>query len=180
MEDYIQISKINDFLYSPASLYLHSTYEDFSGKIYKQTAQIKGELNHKNIDDKKYSSKKSIMSGEFVYSEKYKVMGKIDIYDKDNGYLIERKTKIKKMYQGYIYQLYAQFFCLKEMGEGVKKMFLHSLEDNKRYYIDIPNNNEEREFLRLIEKIRKFNPKDLLNKKCDNFSKISIYEPLSW
>lgn len=180
MEDYIQISKINDFLYSPASLYLHTFYEDFSGKLYKETPQIVGTINHKNIDDKKYSSRKDILSGECVYSEKYKIMGKIDIYDKSNKILIERKTRIKTIYKGYIYQLYAQYFCLKEMNEKIEKMFLHSLEDNKRYEIKIPNKKEELEFAKLIKTIREFDPKELLKNNCDFLSKISIYNPLSW
>lgn len=180
MEDYIQISKINDFLYSPASLYLHATYEDFSGKLYKQAPQITGVLNHKNIDDKKYSSCKDILSGEFVYSEKYKIVGKIDIYDKNKRHLIERKTKIKEIHKGYVYQLYAQFFCLREMGECVKRMFLHSLVDNKRYEIQIPSKKTEKEFSKLMDDIREFDPKKLLKNKCDHLSEISIYGSLSW
>ncbi len=180
MEQYIQISKINDFLYSPASVYLHSVYEDFSGKIYKKKEQIKGTLNHKNIDNKNYSTRKNIISGKTVYSEKYGLVGKIDIYDKDKKELVERKTKINKIYQGYIYQLYAQYFCLKEEGENPQKLFLHSLEDNKRYEIKIPNKIERKKFERLIEEIEKFNVEDLLKKDCDFHSQISIYSPLAW
>ena len=180
MEQYIQISKINDFLFSPASLYLHSTYEDFTGKVYKKKEQIKGSLNHKNIDAGNYSSRKNILSGISVYSEKYNLVGKIDIFDKESGELIERKTRIKKIYQGYVYQLWAQYFCLKEMGYQPKKLFLHSLEDNQRYEIQLPTKEQEKEFENLIKKMKEFKPENLLKDHTDYFSNISIYGSLGW
>lgn len=180
MEQYIQISKINDFLYSPVSVYLHSFFEDFKEKLYKEKPQIIGTINHKNIDEGKYSSKKNILSGLSVYSNKYKIMGKIDIFNKDTKELIERKTKIKKIYKGYEIQLFAQYFCLKEMGYEVEKLFLHSLEDNKRYKIKIPTKKDQKEFSQIIKKIQNFNPEDLLKNSCDFNSRNSIYKTLSW
>ncbi len=180
MEQYIQISKINDFLYSPASVYLHSIYEDFTGKVYKRKEQIEGSLNHQNIDMGNYSTRKNILSGITVYSEKYNLVGKIDIFDKDKGELIERKTKIKKIHQGYEYQLWAQYFCLKEMGYNPQKLFLHSLIDNRRYEIDLPDEWSLRPFELLIEKIKNFQPEELLKQKNDFYSEISIYGSLGW
>ena len=37
------------------------------------------------------------------------------------------------------YQLYAQYFCLREMGYEVEKLKLYSLDDNKVYEIPLPN-----------------------------------------
>ena len=105
MEQYIQISKLNDFLYSPASVYLHSVYEDFSGKFYKAKPQIEGTLNHEKIDSGNYSTKRKVLSGMTIYSEEFNLVGKIDIFDIEKGELIERKTKIKKVHQGYEVQL---------------------------------------------------------------------------
>jgi len=105
MEQYIQISKLNDFLYSPASVYLHSIYEDFTGKVYKQKPQIEGKLNHQNIDNKTYSTKKGILMDEYVYSEEFNLVGKIDTFDIETGELVERKTKINILHQGYKVQL---------------------------------------------------------------------------
>ncbi len=180
MEQYIQISKLNDFLYSPSSVYLHSIYEDFTGKVYKEKAQIEGTINHKNIDTGKYSTKKNIISGTSVYSKKYGIMGKIDVYDIEKGELIERKTKVKKMHQGYKIQLYAQYFCLKEMGYNPEWLFLRSLKDNKVYEIPIPGKYEERILMDLVNKIKNFKAEDLLKDKCDYYSGISIYSSLSW
>jgi CRISPR/Cas system-associated exonuclease Cas4 (RecB family) len=54
MESYIPISKINDFLYCPLSLYLHLSYEEFDQKNYHEEAQTAGKLVHKNIENQTY------------------------------------------------------------------------------------------------------------------------------
>jgi len=105
-------------------------------------------------------------------------MGNIDVYDQQKKSLIERKTKIKKIYDGYKYQLYAQYFALKEMGYDVEKLFLHSLKDNKRYEIPIPDSLETDKFERTIHWMQKFDilwdEVNVCSEKCDN----CIYRPL--
>ncbi|MEK7453201.1 MAG: type V CRISPR-associated protein Cas4 [Patescibacteria group bacterium] len=156
MEEYIQISKLNDFIFCPRSMYLHSIYESFNEKVYHETPQVIGKIKHATIDEKRYSTRKDILQGSEVYSQKYNLVGKIDIYDKKKGELVERKTKIQKIYDGYKYQLYAQYFCLKEEGYDVKKIFLHSLNDNKRYEIELPDELETKKFEFLISNILNF------------------------
>ena len=172
MEQYIQISKINDFIFCPKSVYLHRIYENFNQNTYHQEPQKVGKLNHENIEAGKYSTAKKFLQGTPVYCNKYEIAGKIDIYDAETKTLIERKTKIKKVYDGYKYQLYAQYFSLLEMGYEVKKMFIHSLSDNKRYEIATPNKQETEIFENIIGQIRQF---DILKSKhttskakCDN------------
>ncbi len=157
MDNVIQISKLNDFIFCPMSLYFHSVYESFEQKVYHRTPQIIGKLKHEIIDRGLYSTAKKYLQGIEVCSEKYYLIGKIDIYDTENKILIERKTKIKKIYDGYKYQLYAQYFCLKEMGCGVKKMFLYSLLDNKKYRVNIPKAQELKKFEDVIRQIQNFN-----------------------
>ncbi len=176
MEFFIQISKINDFLYCPKSLYLHCMYEDFSEALFHNEPQIKGKINHKVIDKKIYSTAKRFLIGANVYSQKYRICGKIDIYDKETQTLIERKTKIKKIYEGYKYQLCAQYFCLTEMGYFVKKLILRSLQDNKNYEISIPTQKKIIEFEKIIQKILSFNPQELLNHHCPKCDK-SFMDP---
>ncbi len=179
MESYIQISKINDFTFCPASLYLHGMYEGFAESAYHEKPQVKGKLLHKAVDDKTYSSASRFMVGNEVYSQTYEIMGKIDIYDKETETLIERKTKIKHIYDGYRYQLYAQYFCLAEMGYPVRKLVLRSLEDNKNYEIPLPNAEEKRKFENVLNEIRTFDPKTLLSHRCPKCES-SIYGSLSW
>ena len=72
-----------------------------------------------------------------VYCEKYRLLGKIDIYDGKKKILRERKRQIKQVYDGYIFQLYGQYFSLIEMGYEVDKMELYSMIDNKKYPIEL-------------------------------------------
>lgn len=178
MEEYIQISKINDFTYSPQSLYLHSVYESFNQDIYHEEPQKIGSINHENIEQGKYSTAKRYLQGLSVYSEKYNLGGKIDIYDQATKTLIERKTKIYKVYDGHRFQLYAQMFALEEMGHPVEEMHIHSLKDNRRYRIPKPASIDIYLFEEVLKKIRNYDP---FHKTQDDFkTSFSIYKHLDY
>jgi CRISPR-associated protein Cas4 len=179
MEIYIPISKINDFLYCPLSLYLHLSYEDFDQRNYHEAAQVAGKLAHENIENQGYSSAKRYLQGIDVYCEKYGICGKIDIYDQKENALIERKNKIKNIYLGYKYQLFAEYFCMDEMGYKVKKLFLRSLSDNKRNEISLPGKKEIVEFEETLAQIRNFGPNDIAKHSCPHCQN-NIYSPLAW
>ena len=179
MEFYIQLSKINDFLFCPLSLYLHTMYEDFDARQYHEVAQVAGKLVHQNIEDGAYSSAKRFIQGMNVYCERYNIAGKIDIYDQKEKSLIERKNRIKTIYLGYKYQLYGQYFCMREMGYEVRKLFLHSLADNKRYEVVLPNSEETAAFEKVLERMRNFGPDDITNHSCLHCAD-NIYSPLAW
>ena len=92
--------------------------------------------------------------------------------------MTERKNKIVELYDGYIFQLYAQYYGLTEMGYIVKKMRFHSITDNKNYNIKLPNENLEmdKKFRKLLIEIREFDMKNFVQtntKKCEK----CIYEP---
>lgn len=181
MEQMITISQINDFLYSPKSLYLHSIYQNFDKKTYDSQAQIKGKNNHQSIDQKNYSTAKQYIQNLAVFCSKYNFIGKIDLYDSKNKILIERKTKIKKVHKGHKYQLYAQMFCMEEMGYKVDKLKIHSLEDNKIYWIKKPNQAEIQEFENIINQIKNYNPlKAKIDKESDKRCEQSIYKDLMY
>jgi CRISPR-associated exonuclease Cas4 len=169
--DYIQISKINDFLFCPHSLYFHSVYEDFDSVNYKARPQVAGKLIHKTIDQRGYSDRKNILQGMEIFSEKYEIIGKIDIYNAKNRELIERKKKIRKIYEGYLFQLYAQKICLEEMGYKVEKLSLYSFDDNKKYNVKF-SKEEFKRFKKIIKRIKSFDPllsiKQANQKKCNN------------
>ena len=177
MEEYIQISKLNDFLFCPYSVYLHSVYEKFSQKVYHSTPQTVGKICHKNIEQGRYTTTKWILQGLGVFSEKYGLVGKIDIFDIKKGWLIERKYKVKKIFDGYKFQLYAQMFCLEEMGYKVKALFIQSLSDNKRYQIFLPDAKEVKKFELLIEKIKNYRVNQEYPKNSNKCS-YCIYKPL--
>lgn len=179
METYIRISNINDFLYCPFSIYLHSLYEGFDKKTYQQKPQIVGTIKHESIDKGTYSTSRRYVTGLEVYSEEYGIAGKIDIYDRKEKALIERKTRIKTIHKGYRYQLYAQYLCMKEMGYEVEKLFLHSLDDNKRYPIELPKGYELFSFMDTLKYMRCFNPINVTHHECEYCSR-SIYGELNW
>ncbi|MCX7615898.1 MAG: type V CRISPR-associated protein Cas4 [Patescibacteria group bacterium] len=179
MYSYIPISKINDFLYCPKTLYLHMMYEDFSDDLFHDEPQRKGRIKHQSIEEKNYSTSNRFLVGKEVYSDKYRIMGKIDIYDKEEKTLIERKTKVKCIYDGYKYQLYAQYFCLLEMGYEVKKIIIRSMSDNKNYFIPLPSNKDKNIFEDILKRIRNFNPLQLINHSCPRCQN-SIYSTLNW
>lgn len=158
MEPYIQISFLNDFIFCPRSIYFHQLYGGVSPKLYHTTHQIKGLNAHKTIDTQTYTTAKTVLQGMEVYSEKYNLCGKIDTYDSTKKLLTERKKKIKAIYDGYIFQVYAQYFCLIEMGYQVEKITLYSMDDNKSYGVDLPHHNTEKldAFEQLITDIQSF------------------------
>ena len=58
MDDYIQLSTLNDFIFCPYSIYLHSVYMESDGDLYKAAPQTKGTLAHQGVDEKKGSTRK--------------------------------------------------------------------------------------------------------------------------
>ena len=177
MQSYIKISNLNDFIFCPRSIYFHGLYEDKEQKLYHREAQTQGKISHKSIDNKTYSSRKNIIQNLEIYSSKYNLCGKLDLYDSDEQKIIERKHYINKIYDGYKYQVYAQYFCLIEMGYNVRSIAFHSLKDNKKHPLAIPNKKETEEFEKLIEKFKRFSLDDKFTqneKKCQN----CIYSPL--
>ena len=175
----ILFTQLNDFIFCPASIYFHSLYGNNTDRVaYQTTYQINGTAAHKTIDENHYSSRKNILQGIEVYCEKYNLVGKIDLFDIEKGKLTERKRTVKKIYDGYVFQLYAQYYSLIEMGYAVNKMQIHSITDNKNYEIELPVKNMEMnlKFEKLISDIRQF---DLNGFKQDNVEKCHncIYEP---
>lgn len=158
MELYLPISNLNDFIFCPISIYFHNLYSGIDSSQYQSTTQVKGTNAHRPIDKRFYSTKKDCLQSLDVYSEKYHLCGKIDVFDKKTNSLIERKREIKTIYDGYIFQLYAQYFCMIEMGYAVDNLYLYSYIDNKKYPILLPKDNEEmlNKFNQLIHDIEFF------------------------
>lgn len=77
-----------------------------------------------------------------------------------------------------IFQVYAQYFSLEEMGYSVKELRLYSMDDNKVYRIEKPETNPG--MLKKVEDVI-FNMMNFSfnNFKGDNKAKCSncIYEP---
>jgi CRISPR-associated protein Cas4 len=141
MEAYLQIAFLNDFIFCPLSIYFHQLYGNTSEQLYYDTPQLEGRAAHAAVDEKRYSTHKAVLQGIDVYSECYGLCGKIDVFDAEKQLLTERKKKITAIYDGYVFQLYAQYFCLIEMGYTVKNIRFYSVDTNKVFPIRLPEDD---------------------------------------
>jgi CRISPR-associated protein Cas4 len=179
MENQIAISQINDFIFCPASIYFHGLYGSLNTLLYQDKSQLDGTEAHRAIDENRYSTRTDVLQAIDVYSEKYNLIGKIDIYDTRTKTLTERKNKIRQIYDGYIFQIYAQYFCLAEMGFAVEKLRLYSMSNNKSYDIPLPTENGDllKKFEYTIQQMRIFQIENFIQtnpSKCG----ACIYESL--
>ena len=142
MDDYISISTLNDFIFCPYSIYLHNVYMDTDEILYHAKPQTRGKIAHETVDNKTASNRKDDLLSLPVYSGQYKLMGKVDVYRKREKLLIERKYQMKQIFQGQIYQLWAQYFCLLEMGYEVERMAFYETSTNKMIPVALPNSEE--------------------------------------
>ena len=83
-------------------------------------------------------------------------MGCIDVLDTESHTLTERKYSVTAVYDGFRFQLYAQYFALSEMGYCVKRMRLHSVKDNRNYEIPLPDEAGIKSFEQTLQAIRSF------------------------
>ena len=159
MYDALIFANINDFIFCPVSIYFHNLYGHQDTTTYQCKDQILGTYIHKTIDEQNYSSKQSVLQGMPCYCEKYNLLGKIDLFDIETKTLTERKRTIKTIYDGYVFQLYAQYFSLQEMGYLVETIRLYSYTDNKMYEQKLPHDNPEmlKQFEKVLYDIRHFN-----------------------
>lgn len=179
MEQPISISNLNDFIFCPISIYFHNIYGNPDNLLMKDTPQINGSAAHEKVDNRQYADSQHILQGISIYCEQYNLIGKIDIFDTLSGILTERKNKIKTIYDGYVFQLYAQCFALREMGYSVKKLRFQSYSDNKVYPVPLPeeNNTMFKKFEALLRDMETFDyhayyPSSL--EKCANCIYIGI------
>lgn len=153
-------------------------YGETDRMIYQSAAQIDGTAAHKSIDSGTYSTKAGILLGTDVYCEEYGLIGKIDMFDSIKGILTERKKRIKVLYDGYYFQVYAQCLGLREAGYEVKKIKIHSVVDNKSYDISLPEENPEmfEKFKKTIHEMHTFKLEEF-EQSCIEKCKNCIYEP---
>lgn len=177
-DDYLPISYLNDFVFCPVSIYFHQLYGDQAPITYQCSDQINGTAAHEAIDTQTYSSHHDVLQAIPIVCEKYKLIGKIDLFYQKEGLLVERKKRIKTIYDGYVFQIYAQYYGMVEMGYEVNKLKLYSKDDNHSYPILLPDENLEMKikFLKLLHQVQGFQVESFRQtnrEKCVH----CIYEP---
>lgn len=156
----IPISLIGNYLYCPYSIYLHNVYMETDDSVYKAEHLYKGSAVHRVVDEKRSDNRKEVLQAFPVYSERLGLVGKIDMFNAKTGELIERKTKVDRIYPRHIYQLWAQMFCLQEMGYEVKKLSLYDYTSNKKHNVEIPSEQEGLNFVSFLNEMRAYNPSE--------------------
>ena len=174
MESYLPISYLNDFIFCPRSIYFHQLYSTYHKTTYQRVPQVAGSAAHEAIDTQQYSTRKDILMGLEIYSDRYRLCGKIDILDRATKQLRERKREIKRIYDGYIFQVYAQYHALIEMGYQVESIVLYDITHNKSYPVPLPEQYPEmqKKFEQLLEELNNYdlnaNNFTPLLSKCQN------------
>ena len=158
MNDYIPLSMLNDFIFCPYSIYLHSMYMESDGDLYKATPQTKGTFAHQGVNEKKGSTRKSDIMSLPVYCDELGISGIIDIYKQDKHLLVERKNNLKHIFRGQIYQLWGQYFCLTEMGYEVEQLAFYEISTNKMISVELPGETGKQELCNFIEKFKNYAP----------------------
>ena len=157
MEDYISISQLNDFIFCPYSIYLHSVYMEADEDRYHATPQVRGRQSHESVD-RKSDAHRHILQSLPVYSESLGLMGKIDQFDTSSQRLIERKYELKQLFRGQQYQLWAQYLCMLEMGYLVSEIAFYEISTRRMMLQPLPTILEIVELTDFIERFRGFDP----------------------
>lgn len=157
--EYFSISSLNDFIFCPYSIYLHNVYMDTDEGNYHAKPQTRGKNAHLIVDEKKTSSNNDIIESLPIISHELSVYGKIDVYKIKTHMLVERKYQLKKIYRGQIYQLWAQYFCLIEMGYIVNSIAFYEISTRKTINIDLPTSDDKDELCKFLESYRNYDPR---------------------
>lgn len=187
MPDLIPISTLNDFIFCPYSIYLHNVYMETDEDNYHAIPQTRGKNAHKAVDEKASSTSTDIIESLSVTSQELGVYGKIDIYKRATRSLIERKFQLKNIYQGQIYQLWAQYYCLLEMGYLVDNISFYEISTHKTINMNVPKDMEKEQLIKFLDEYRNYNPSNIINSNpnkcshciysnlCDKTTKDNVY-----
>jgi len=159
-ETYISISTLNDFVFCPYSIYLQNVYVNADRDVYHASPQTRGRIAHETVDEKRTSNRADELQSLPVISHKFGLMGKIDIYRGREKKLIERKYQLKNIYQGQIYQLWAQYLCMVEMGYEVNALAFYEISTNKMISVELPTEEQLLRFRQFITSYRSYDPSE--------------------
>lgn len=126
--------------------------------MYHATPQKQGRASHESVDRKSASTKKADILSLPIISERLCIIGKIDMYRADTKTLIERKYQLKQIFRGQLYQLWAEYFCMIEMGYEVEHLAFYEISTNKTIRVELPNEDNYNELSMFLLKYRNYDP----------------------
>lgn len=175
--EFISLSTLNDFIFCPYSIYFHNVYMGTNDDFYHATPQIRGNIAHEAVDEKRSSTRKDELLAMPVFCKSLGITGKIDVYRGREKHLIERKYQLKQIYQGQYYQLWGQYFCMIEMGYEIERLSFYEIYSNRTIPVNLPGQQEYDELKSFILKFQSFNINEITfinpNKCCH-----CIYNPV--
>ena len=78
--------------------------------LYHAIPQTRGKIAHQSIDTKKASNRKDDLLSFPVFSEKYRLMGKVDMFRKKEKGNLQAKTNTKRNHRTINYRYHFQMF----------------------------------------------------------------------
>jgi CRISPR-associated protein Cas4 len=126
--------------------------------LYHAVPQTRGRIAHESVDNKSASTRKTDILSMSVCSNELGVMGKIDLYRGATQCLIERKYQLKQIFRGQIYQLWAQYFCMIEMGYPVTSLAFYEISTNRMIPVELPGVRGRKELVRFIQRFKSYTP----------------------
>ncbi len=169
MNNFIPLSQLNDFIFCPYSIYLHNVYMNTDEGLYQAYPQIRGKKAHTATDRKTGSNRSGDLLALPVCSIEFGIQGKIDLYRTKEQELIERKYSIKQIYRGQLYQLWGEYYCMKEMGYDIKTIAFYEISTHKKLEIPLPSEREKRELKSFILRFKEYDPTGVIpvnTQKC--------------
>lgn len=163
INDYISLSTLNDFVFCPYSIYLHNVYMNTDEGLYHAVPQTRGKAAHAPTDNQTGSSHKEDLLSLSVYSDELGISGQIDYYRGKDKFLVERKYQLKQIYQGQLYQLWGEYFCMIEMGYQIEKLAFYEISTRRMIPMKTPLEREKRELADFIERFRHYDPSSTIS-----------------
>lgn len=158
MDFFVPISMLNDFVFCPYSIYLHQVYMELDEGMYHARDQVRGRIAHETVDRQGAGHKRNELRGLSVFCESLGVGGKIDTYKPDEKMLVERKYRLTRIFRGQLYQLWAEYYSLLEMGFEIEQIAFYETSTNKMYCQPLPQRSEFEELKAFADEIRAWSP----------------------
>lgn len=166
----INITSLNDFLFCPYSIYLHNAFMEMDEDIFVATPQVRGKTAHKEIDERVFSVEPDDVQSLKVFSMELGLVGVIDLYRINKRHLIEFKYKGgDSLFLGQKLQLWAQYYCLEEMGYKVERISIFEKSTGVFHDVKLPDSEDKKILIDLIERFRSFDLTqsiEINDKKC--------------
>lgn len=130
--------------------------------LFHAKPQTTGRIAHSSVDTKTYTTSKDVLQSIPIVSNKLGLIGKIDLFYKNDKLLVERKYQLKQIYQGQLYQIWAQYLCLLEMGYEVEYIEFFEISTKRRIPLALPSAYDIEMLCSHIEKYKHYNPADVI------------------